>query len=146
MESRKVVQMNLSSGRNGDTHVEHSGEGGTGTSGGISVNTHTLPWVRALVGSCCSTQEPRLVLCDDLKVGEGRRVAQKGRDVCVLRGDLHCCTEETNTTCKAISPQIKHRLKRTKTIASGSIWILICVFYRLCVHFCVFHTLMDLPG
>ena len=44
--------------------------------------------------------------------GEGR-VAQKGRDVCVLRGDLHCCTEETNTTCKAIFPQIKHRLKRT---------------------------------
>ena len=28
----------------------------------------------------------------------GRREAQEGGDICIIKADLHCCTAESNTT------------------------------------------------
>ena len=45
------------------------------------------------------------MLCDDLE--EGGRAAQEGWDVGILTADSHCYTAEANTTCRAITLQLK---------------------------------------
>ena len=112
MESRKGVQMNLSSGKEwGHTCIKRT----CGHSGGRrdwdkwrNQHRHTHTTMGKIAGEKLLFNTGSPDWCSVMTwrggVGEGR-VAQKGRDVCVLRGDLHCCTEETNTTCKAISPK-----------------------------------------
>ena len=42
-------------------------------------------------------------------MGEVEREAQEGGDICILTADLHCCTGETNTNCKAIILPLKKK-------------------------------------
>ena len=45
--------------------------------------------------------------------GEGRE-AQKGGALCIIMVDSHCCPAKTNTVHKAISLQLKNKLKINK--------------------------------
>ena len=46
-------------------------------------------------------------------MGGGWTKAQKGGTMHILGADSRCCMEETNTTCKAVTLQLKINLKKS---------------------------------
>ena len=69
-------------------------------------------WQEAAV---CSTGSSASVLCDDADGwdgGWGRREAQEGGDICILRADSHCHKQQKPTQhCKAVILQLKINFK-----------------------------------
>ena len=66
---------------------------------------YALPWVKQLVRSCYITQEPSLVLCDDLEEWErGGEKSSRGRGYSIIMAELNCYTAESNTTLESNFP------------------------------------------
>ena len=76
-------------------------------------------WQEAAV---CSTGSSASVLCDDADGwdgGWGRREAQEGGDICILRADSHCHKQQKPTQhCKAVILQLKINFKNKSLISN----------------------------
>ena len=92
--------------------MDTEGEGESGTNGGSSVETCTLPYVKWIASGnlLYSAGSSNPVLCDNLEMLHGVRGGRKvqvGGAVCIPTADSCWCIAETNTILQSNYPPIK---------------------------------------
>ena len=110
---------NYLQGRNGDANVENGLLDTVGKERGVygesSTNIYMLSGVRWIAGELlCNARSPTWLSVVTLRDGmEGEREAQKRGDICVIMTDLLIVWQKPTQHCKAITLQLKDKLKNS---------------------------------
>ena len=102
IESRKLVLMNLSAGKEcrhrcGEWPCGHSGAGEGAANGESCIGTCPLSGVRWRAGEKVLWSAGSLIL-HSLMTWRARMGRREGGHVCIIMADSHCCMAEANTT------------------------------------------------